>query len=203
MERLQGTRPGSIAARTYAAALHELGRTVEAQAVLQRQLDNLPPSERETADQLRLMLGLIAGATSEPGRRAFLQLVERSQRPETQQIALQLLARGARTPAERARLRADLTRWLATPGGHPIAEELVLTRALLRLADGLNADAESDARRLLDDFPGSPLRPAALGVRLAVAWEQRRYRSVADIAVQLRSLLPAGRERAELGILLA
>lgn len=203
MERLQGTRPGYIAARTYAAALHELGRTGEAQAVLQRQLDNLPPSERDTADQLRLMLGLIAGETSEAGRRAFLQLVERGQRPETQRIALQLLARGARTPAERARLRADLTRWLGPPGGHPIAEELLLTRALVRLADGLNPDAESDARALLDNYPGSPLRPAALGVRLAVAWEERRYRSVADITAQIRTLLPAGRERAELGVLLA
>lgn len=211
MENTQGTTPGYIFARSYAAALFEMRRTAEAQEVLQRQLDTVPPSQRDTADQLRLMLGLVAGETSDTGRRAFQQLVERGQQPEIQRVALQLLTRGAREPADQRRLRGELTRWLE--GSHPIAGDLLLARALLnlRLAEveppdrqaAAYRDAEEDARTLLDQYPGSALQPAALGIRLSVAWEQRRYRAVADLVAQLRALLPAGRERAELGVLLA
>ncbi|WP_415910230.1 tetratricopeptide repeat protein [Oleiharenicola sp. Vm1] len=40
-------------------------------------------------------------------------------------------------------------------------------------------------------------------MRLAVAWDLRLYRSAADLASQLRILVPAGRERSELGVLVA
>ncbi|HYC71370.1 MAG TPA: hypothetical protein VEB66_09200, partial [Opitutaceae bacterium] len=207
METHQGTGLGYSYARSYAAALFELGRAQEAQQVLQRQLDTVPPSERDAADRLRLIFGLIAGESSEAGRRALATLVERGQQAETQRIALQLLTRGARTVAARDRLRADLANWINAPAAHPIEEDLVLALALLELEDsnlpGHLADAERHARRLLEEFPASPLRPAALGVRLSVAWEEQRYRAVADVVAQLRALLPAGPERAELGVLLA
>lgn len=211
MDRHQGTSLGYANARSYAAALFELKRGAEAQQILQRQLDTVPPALRETADQLRLMLGLVAGETSDTGRRAFQQLVDRGLKPETQRVALQLLLRGARAPAEQRRLRADLTRWLESR--HPIAEDLLLTRGLLnlRLAEVEPADrrgaayreAEDDARLFLDQYPGSSLQPAALGIRLSVAWEEQRYRAVADVVAQLRTLLPPSQERAELGVLLA
>jgi cellulose synthase operon protein C len=66
MERFSGTRTGYDAVRTYAAALNGLGRAAEAQALLQRQLAVLPASERNVADQLRLVLGLISGEHSIP-----------------------------------------------------------------------------------------------------------------------------------------
>lgn len=203
MERFQGTRQGYSAARTYAVALHRLGRTAEAEAVLRRQLDVLPPAERESADQLRLVLGLIAGENSETGRRAFGQLLGSAQRPETQRLALRLLARAARTPVERRDFRSRLTGILHDSPQHAIAEDILLSRALVGLVDGLYAGAEEDARALLERYPGSPLRPAALGVRLSVAWEMKRYRAVADVVAQLRALLPDGAEKAELGVLLA
>ncbi len=108
MERFQGTRTGYDTARSYATALEALGRSAEAQAVLDRQLATIPASERNVADQFRLLLGLIAGEGSEAGRRAFRQLLREAQRPETRRLALQLLARGARTPAEREQLRLYL-----------------------------------------------------------------------------------------------
>lgn len=203
MERHQGTPTGYIAARTYAVGLHLLKRSAEAEDVLRRQLDALPPTERESADQLRLVLGLIAGETTQTGRRSFTQLLERAQRTETQQIALQLLVRGAQTSLERQFLRGQLTELLRADPPHPIAESLLLARAQVGLTDGLYAGAEEDARALLEKYPSSPLRPAALGVRLSVAWEQRRYRTVADVVAQLRTLLADGEEKAELGVLLA
>jgi tetratricopeptide (TPR) repeat protein len=97
MERFPGQRTGYDAARTYAAALAEVGRAPEAQAILQRQLATLPASERNVADQIRLMLGLIAGEDSVAGRQAFKSLLRDGQRPDTQRLALQLLARGTKT----------------------------------------------------------------------------------------------------------
>lgn len=203
MERFQGTRTGYTAVRIYAAALHEMGRSAEAQAELQRQLAVLPTTERNAADQSRLMLGLIAGERSGAGRQAFRQLVSNALNPETRRLALQLLVRGAKTPAERGQLRRDLSELIAAPAANPIIEDLLLVRAQSALEDKEYTLAESDARRLLENFPATTLKAPALGVRLAVAWELKRYRTAADVIAQLRAVLPPGRERAELAVLLA
>jgi len=201
MERFQGQRTGYTYVRTYAAALAGLGRAGEAQAVLQRQLAVLPATERDAADQLGLMLGLIAGADTEPGRRAFRQLLRHGLRPETQRLALQLLVRGAKAPAEREQLRRDLGEFISTP--HPIIEDLLLVRAQIELTDKAYAQAEEDARMLLENYPASVLKAPALGIRLSVAWDLKRYRTAADVIAQLRAVLAPGRARAELGVLQA
>lgn len=203
MDDFQGRTTGYDYARYYVAALAALGRGAEGQAVLQRQLALLPASERNVADQFRLMLGLIAGEGSVAGRQAFKQLLRDGQRPDTQRLALQLLARGAKTPAERGQLRRDLSELIGAPAQHAIIENLFLARAQTALLDQDYAPAEEDARALLERYPGSTLKATALGVRLAVAWDLKRYRTAADIIVQLRTVIAEGRERAELGVLLA
>ena len=203
MDRFAGQRLGFDSARYYAAGLARLNRTSEAISVLERQLLAVPPTERNVADQMRLLIGLIAGETSPAARRAFRELVRDGLRPETQRTALYALARGTRTPAERQQLRRDLTGLIGAVPVHPAIEDLLLVRALAALADREFNAAEEDARRLLDSFPGSPLKAAALGVQLAVAWEARLYRTAADLATQLRAVLAPGRERSELGVLLA
>ena len=203
MERFQGQRTGYTYVRTYAAALAGLGRAAEAQAVLQRQLAVLPPTERDAADQLGLMLGLIASEGSVAGRQAFKQLLRDGQRPDTQRLALQLLVRGAKTTAEREQLRRDLSELIGAPTQNAIIADLMLARAQTALLDKAYAPAEEDARALLERYPGSALKAAALGVRLAVAWDLKRYRTAADLIAQLRTVIAEGRERAELGVLLA
>ncbi len=203
MEAYQGQRTGYTYVRTYAAALAGLGRAGEAQALLQRQLAVVPPSERDAADQLGLMLGLIAGEQSAAGRQAFRQLLRDGQKPDTQRLALQLLARGVKSTGEREQLRRDLGELIRAPVQHAISEDLLLVRGQLALTDKAYAPAEEDARALLDRYPGSPLKAAALGVRLAVAWDLKRYRAAAEVIAQMRALIPPGRERAELGVLLA
>ena len=203
MEKFPGQRTGYDATRHYAAALATLNRKSEALTVLQRQMAALPFTERGVADQTRLMIGLIAGEGTPSGSKALNELVAGGSRPETQRIALALLARGAKTPAGREQLRRDLSELIGGPLAHPIIEDLRLARAQAALADQQYAPAEEDARTLLERFPGSPLKAAALGVRLTVAWELKRYRTAADVIVQLRTALQPGRERAELGVLLA
>lgn len=203
MERFQGTRFGYDALRVYAAALAGSGRASEAQSILQRQLAILPQSERNVADQLRLLLGLVSGEGSLAAQQAFRQLLREGQKPETQRLALQLLTRGAKTLPEREQLRRDLTELILAPVQNPIIEDLLLVRAQTELMDKLYAQAEEDARALLERYQTSELKAAALGVRLSVAWDLKRYHTVADVIVKLREIMPEGRDRAELGVLLA
>lgn len=203
MERFQGTRFGYDALRVYAAALAGSGRASEAQSILQRQLAILPQSERNVADQLRLVLGLVSSEGSSARQQAFRQLLREGQKPETQRLALQLLTREAKTPPERDQLRRDLTELILTPVQNPIIEDLLLVRAQTELLDKQYASADEDARALLERYQTSTLKAAALGVRLSVAWDLKKYRTVTDVVVKLREITPAGRERAELGVLLA
>lgn len=203
MERFQGQSTGYDFTRAYAVALAGSGRVADAKEVLRRQLNATPSSERNNADQLRLTFGLIAGETSDEGRRAFLQLVQEGQRLETRRIALQLLVRGASTPLDRDRLRRDLTAMIGGVAQNPVMEDLLLARAQIALQDKNYAPSEVDARALLERYPNTPLRESALGVLLSVTWDLKRYRTAADVIAQLRTMLPPGKKKSELGVLLA
>lgn len=203
MERFQGQRTGYEWARSYAAALAALQRPAEAQQVLERQLAFIPASERSIADQFRLLLGLIAGEGSEAGRRAFRQLLRDAQRPETRRLALHLLARGAKTPVEREQFRRELSDLAGATPASPIIEDILLVRAQSALVDKEYIAADEGVRRLLENYPASSLRSAALRVRLAAAWDLKRYRTAAEVIAQLRLGLAAGPERIRLGVLLA
>lgn len=203
MEKFAGQRLGYDSVRYYATGLYRLNRANEALAILERQLPVIPATERNVADQIRLMIGMIAGEDAAEGQRALRELVRAAVQPDTQRTALHLLMRGARTPAERDQLRRFLGELISAPTLHPISDELRYARAQAALLDRQFNNAEEDARLLLEFFPGSPLKAAALGVRLAVAWDLQRYRSAADFSTQLRAIIPAGRERSQLGVLLA
>jgi TolA-binding protein len=203
MEKLAGQSNGYNFARTYAAALALLNRKSEALTMLQRQMLALPASERNQADQFRLSVGLIAGVDNPVGRRALAELLAKGLTAEMQRLALQLLARGAKNPADRQQLRRELSELIGAALLSPIIEDLLLVRAQTALADKDYSVAEEDARALLERYPESTLKTEALGVRLSVAWDLKRYRTAADVIAQLRTLTGQGRERAELGVLLA
>jgi len=202
MERLQGQKTGYTYARYYAVALDVLGRKSEAVTLLQRQLQLLPREERQELDDMRLLLGLIAGAQNGVGRNALFGLLDGAVSSVPQRMALQLLARASGNGAARAEFRAKLDQLIA-PMQHPILEDLLAFRAQVALAEKNYGRAEEDAKTLLERFPGSQLKSQALGVLTGVAWELRRYRTAADYAAQLRAELPAGDARAQLGVLVA
>lgn len=206
LEQYQGRKVGYDLARTYAVTLDALGRKNEAVAVLQQQLVGLPGEERSELDEMRLLLGLIAGPDSGAGRNALEQLLEHGEDRDKQRIALQLLARASLRDPQRASFRKRLDDLIAQTPPHPILEDLLLFRAQVALQtktlEGY-LQAEDDARVLLAKFPGSPLKAQAYGVLTESAWEQRRYRTAADNAAKARAELPAGPEHAALGVLVA
>ncbi|MBE7537528.1 MAG: tetratricopeptide repeat protein [Opitutaceae bacterium] len=202
LQRSPGTAAGYIAMRQIAVALNGLGRRNEAVDFLRQHIQALPIEEKGVADDLQLLLGLIAGAGDPVGRNALMQLLASSGDREKQRVALLLLARDARQTG----FRGELDRLIGSATPHPILEELLLQRAELNLADKRYRDAEADAKRMLEAFPGSRLKPHALGILVKVAWEYPQYRRAADYASQARAAL-SGPEmavvRAELGVLIA
>ena len=215
-ERFQGRSVGYAYARQYAALLAARGSVSEAVDFLRMQLQLLPPGEDAARDDFRILLGLIAGAKKLEGRTALDGLLAEAADPTLQRVALQLLAKDAADGVFFARLNALIT---ASPA-HPILADLLLVRAQLGLIEkdtpvlpklgsadtavaANRAQAEADAKTLLAKFPGSELKPAALGLLADLAWELRRYRTAADYASQARAGLPAGDVRAALGLMIA
>jgi TolA-binding protein len=210
VEQFQGRAVGYGFAQTYAVMLDALGRRSEAVALLRRQLMTLPAEERGELDQTRLLLGLIAGAAEGEGRNALERLLDRGSDRDKQRIALQLLARASTRNPQLAAFRHELDELIGAKSPHPILEDLLLFRAQVALAAARSdrtsegyAQAEDDARSLLQRFPGSPLKAHAYGVLTESAWDQHRYRTAADNAAKARAALAAGPERAALGVLVA
>lgn len=192
-EQNRGRVVGYGSAKNLAAMLHMAGRTGEAVALLQEVVLTLLPQERAAGDEFRLLIGLIADkAPGGAGRVALNQLVATGSNPERQRVALQLLARESRGEAARGAFLAELNKLIGAPTKHPILESLLLVRGQLALAEKDYAQAERDVRKLLDDYPGSPLRVQAFGVLTASAWEQRRYRAAADNARKASKELAPG-----------
>jgi len=195
--------PGSVGydfARSYAVMLNALGQRPAAIDALQRDILTLPARERARADDFRLLLGLIAGAGSGPGKIALFQLLDNGVDPDRQRQALQLLARAFSEGSDRDAFRAELDKLIGGAPPHRILDDIFLERAEWALGDKDYDHAEDSARSLLERFPGSPLTPYALGVLVRAAWEQQHYRTAADYARQTRDLPGKGTGADWLGV---
>lgn len=185
-----------------AIELNGLGRKSEAIEFLRQQINGLSADYRTLSDQWHLLLGFIAGANDQVGRSALIRVLSQGSDREKQRVALLLLRRGA----PRAVVAAELDRLIAQTPAHPILEELYLFRAEDKLEAKAYVEAEADAQRMLEAFPGSRLKPHALGICARAAWERAMYLTAADFATKARDALPeaqGGEARADLGLLIA
>lgn len=216
VERYQGKTVGYAYARQYAALLVARGRTAEAAEFLSVQLQSLPSGERSARDDFRLLLGLAAGPQRAEGRNALEGLLANADDPVLRRVALQLLARDVADAAFFAKLNAIIN---AAPAS-PILPDILLARAQIALSErklpvvekagsaetavtANQAQAELDAKALLERFPGSELKAAALSLLADLSWQQQRFRTAADYAAQGRAALPSGGLRSALGVLMA
>lgn len=195
LESTQGKGIGYSVAQTYAMMLDAFGQKGAAVDVLTRQLRALLPGEAAEGDNLRLLLGLIAGADDPTGRGALTQLLATGSDAEKQRIALQLLARTSRDGAPKADFLRQLNELIAAPKPHRILEDLLVIRAQLALNDTNYAQAETDAKAVLEKFPGSQLKAQALGILTSAAWERGYYRNAADFAAKARDELRGAADR--------
>ena len=205
VEEFQGQRLGFQFVQQYAVVLDQLGRTVEAIEVLQRNAQLIPSSEKRIRDQVLLLLGMLAGADAPVGREAYRELLVAGSEPDLQAVALQQMARAV-IAADSVQATAFLNLLNGLIGREPphvLVEQFLYYRSELSLQGGGLDQAETDARELLARFPGSALKRNALAVLAASSWQRQRYRTAADFIVQIRAEMPEGPRRANLAVLLA
>lgn len=203
---LQGEVGGFEAARLLAIALAQSGRSEDAIALIDRQLQ-LPGIERSgLRPKFLLLMGLIAGEQSGKGQLALRQLLtEAVGNQRILEPALQLLARSSWDGMDRTVFLAQLGQWLDSPRPHPLRDQMLALRAYIFAAGGSLLEAESDALMLLESYPASPLVNEALRLMAYTSWsrEPPRYRTAAGYLNRLRQRLPPGPESVRLGIVMA
>jgi len=217
-EKFRGDATAYPYAREYAVVLANLGRTDEAIEVLNSELRNRDSGyEGREREQLLLMVAMIAGVETERGRAALRELVRTGTDRETMSIALSLLARRVNSN-NREEFGYFINQLIGQPEPHPMLGQLLLIRSQLRLrsaaeareandiaaAKGYAAEAEEDALRLLERYPGM-LQIGSVYQLLAYATLQRtpaQYRVAADYLIQLRDRSDSGRDRARLNRLI-
>jgi hypothetical protein len=187
VNRLEGQAAAYPYVREYAVSLYRLGHVGEAIGAIERELENVSAGygdgERE---QLRLLKGLILGPETESGRATLKELVRAGRNREAMGVALQLLAR---TPGQDADLLDFLGSMISRVEPHPLLGQMYYLRSQLAMRNpALRSVAESDARILLEQFPG--LSEITNVYRLlayaALERDPPQYRSAADLLIQLR-----------------
>lgn len=212
IDQLEGQAAAYPFVREYAVGLYGLGRIDEATSAIEGELDNTSagynPYERE---QLRLLKGIILGANSETGRNSLKTLILNGQNRETLGIALQLLAR---VPNQDADLLSFLNVVLSRTEPHLLKGQIYYLRCQLamKIAQqgsleervGLMAIAESDARTLLDQFPGLSQITNVYRLLAYAALERQpaQYRAAADFLIQLRDQSRENQDLAEVNRLI-
>lgn len=203
INRFEGEAAAYPFVREYAVTLYSLGRIGEAIGAIERELENISAGygvgERE---QLRLLKGIILGADSESGRAALKELIRSGRNREAMGIALQLLAR---TPDREADLLEFLKVMISRTERHPLLGQMYYIRSQLAMKNPeMRAIAESDARTLLEQFPGLSEITNVYRLLAYAALERSppQYRAAADFLIQLRDQTQDTRELVELNRLI-
>ncbi len=183
MEEFRGRTAGREFAVQYVMVLYSLGKEEDALAELRRQLELAGNENGTWRDRLLLLYGLIAPVDDGTGRAALESLVQEGKSHEWMEMGLYLLT--SRTQ-EGDNSKVFLDKLLQIPR-HPLTEQVINLRLKLSIVAGENELAETCARRLMEEFPGSPRKPEALRALAAAAWRVKppKYRLVADLLTRL------------------
>ncbi len=202
---MRGDRASFPFAKQYAITLHQLDRTAEAVAVLDRQLSGALAYGSREREQLLLLKSLILGVETSSGRATLRELIRSGTNRESLTVALQLLTmQDSGQEAETGELRGFLSELISRTEPHPLLGEIYYLRAQLALARGDISSAEADAGVLLQEFPGL-VGIANVYRLLAFAALQRnppQFRTAADFLIQLRENTSDNHERRQLNILI-
>lgn len=199
-----GQRQGFEAARLLAIALSRSDRQMEALTLIDEQLRYMGVDEGGMREQMLLLMAQLAGPETQRGRGALQQILmdpTSDRRAMMNAVALLYSAEAAAGPDA---FRSVLDAVISSFPAHPLMDELLLLRADLALKAARYDDAAADAQKIIDVFPASTLRHAALRTLAYIAFVRApaQYRTAASHLAQLRGELPDGAERAETGVLI-
>lgn len=201
----QGQRSGFETARLLALALSGADRRMEALSVLDEQLQYIAVDEDGMRGQLLVLLGHIAGPETTRGRTALQQALMNPQSSlDVMEKALGMLC-SVPSQTGSAPLREILDEIITKVPLHPLMDELLLLRSDLSMQTGRIDDASADAQRIIDQYPASSLRHAAMRSLAYIAFLRNppQYRTAASYLAQLRAELPQGPDRASTGVYIA
>ena len=122
-----------------------------------------------------------------------------------QKIALRILGQLALTVGQKEQIERLLNGLVERPTAHSLLDEFYFFRAFLRLQNGRLSASETDAKRILSEYPGSPLADRAIYLLAYLSWlrDPPQFRTAADYLNQLRGRLGQAAEKAELSVLVA
>lgn len=186
---LRGQAAGYAVVAESAVLLARTGRTDEALALLDRELSIRSAVYTETdRAQLFLLKALLLGVQTEAGRSVLMEMIRVPRDRATTAIALQLLLRNME---EAPLLLGFISQVITQSPAHPLIAQLYFLRAQLALSSPETAAmAESDARFLLEQYPGA--REVEDVYRLlsyaALQRQPSQYRVAAEYLLRLREL---------------
>lgn len=202
-ERLRGQSVAFPFAREYIITLYNLGRPAAAVEVVDVELSADSPYGYNEREQLLLLKWLILGVDSPNGREALMEIIRNGQDRDVMAAALQLLGQ-SRDAVALAELAEFLDLMIARAQPHLLVEQMYYMRGELALARDELELAESDARYLLEQFPGSERLASVyrLFVYAALSKDPPQHRAAADYLIQLREQVGTELERGELNFLI-
>jgi len=187
-------------AQELAVSLFKLNEAQRALDVLGEQIRLTLAENRDQLDELHLLSAVIEREIGRTGQGHLEWLIRNGKNREYQKVAIWYLLQEAGDRIEVASLLGFLEEVLLNQRNHPLAAEILFTRALLMQGEEKGEEAKDLFTRLLSEFPGSILASEALRHLGHLSWHSGQYRTAADYFSRLRDNLPAGRDRVEAGV---
>lgn len=186
--RLSGTAAAYPFVRQYVIILHGQGNTEEAIEIINLELATVGAGyENRQREQLLLLKSVLYGVDTVSGRDTLRTLLREGKNRETLATALQLLA-SQNDPSVQDELADFLNILIAQKEPHPMLGQLYYLRSQIALERGETEVAETDAKLLLEQFPGLSNITNVYRL-LAYASLQKKppqYRAAADFLVRMR-----------------
>lgn len=197
-------KPSPSLIKQYAIVLDKLNQKEKALNILQSLLQDLPSKEKNETDSINLLIAFIATPETQTGRQALEKIIENAQNPELSNIALTTLTHHTNHTSAKSFIQF-LTSLINATKLHPFMDSLLLHRAHLAIFLEQNDLAQSDASRLLEEFPASPHIPQALRILAYSSWTNTppHYRTAADFLSKLSEKTKDPNERTQLTALVA
>lgn len=178
--------------KEYAIVLDLIDQKDEAIQILEDCFINSSSYEKLELDSTLILIGLIAGNTSEKGIEVFQKLLDRKGNSVYLKIALSLLVEAQLASNNADTLIAFLDQLLTAHEDHPIMDNLLLLRAQLALSKNDFETASLHANSIVEKFPGSINKARALRLLTYIAWNapKPRYRTAANTLIKLQKDTP-------------
>jgi len=191
--------------KEYSIALDAMGKKEEALLALEEALERLSPSELEERPTLLLLVGLIAGEQTSAGNVALKSLLYETNRTDLGKIALSILNSERNIKSNSQEYLSFISYLIEDPYGHPLRDALYYSKAQAYYVLNKHAEAELEARVLLEKFPGSEYRTPALWLLAKIAWSKNppSYRLVATYLNTIRAGVSDPYERAWISQMIA